>query len=344
MAEPGMPAVFIDGQSNRRMPVELRIGVQLDIMEHGTVIASWPWASIRKANGRSGELRLRSVEGAELARLYVADQELAKAIIGYSPSLLKDGADGRTSTLKIVAWSFAAAISIVLVGLFGVPFLADRLAPLLPQSVENRLGDVVDKQVQVMFGNKTCTNPAGLEAYQILVAKIVNHVDLKAPVRAAVLNSGIKNAIALPGGRVYYFRGLLEEARNPDEFAGVLAHEIGHVHHRDSLRLLLQTGGTSYLFGLLFGDVTGAGAAVFAARFLLDKAHTRQAEYNADGFAIQVLGKLGRPAAPMGELLVRITRKQKGKMPSILASHPLSEDRLARMRKALPVTMGEPLL
>ena len=41
------------------------------------------------------------------------------------------------------------------------------------------------------------------------------------------------NAIALPGGHIYVFQGLINKAESPDELAGVIAHEIGHVAHRD---------------------------------------------------------------------------------------------------------------
>lgn len=344
MAESNSTGVFVDGVSNRRRTVQVRIGINLDMLEGDQVIASWPWDSIRKADAARDELRLRSVEGPELARLNVADPQVSKTIVSYSPSLLKGTAGGRTSTPKIVAWSIAAAVSILFVGLVGVPYAADRLAPLLPYSVENRIGDMVDRQVKAVFGSKTCDDPAGKKAYLSLVTKITKAGNIKIPLHAAVLNSSVKNAIALPGGRIYFFRGLLREARNPDEFAGVLAHEIGHVHHRDGLRKLLQAGGTSYLLGLLFGDVTGAGAVIFAGRVLLDKAYTRTAEYRADGFAIEVFKKFGRSPAPMGELLLRITGKQGSKKSTILASHPFSEDRLKRMKEAVPVSTGEPLL
>jgi Zn-dependent protease with chaperone function len=46
----------------------------------------------------------------------------------------------------------------------------------------------------------------------------------------------IPNAFALPGGKVYLFDGLLAKAENPDEIAGVLAHELGHLKHRDGIR------------------------------------------------------------------------------------------------------------
>jgi Zn-dependent protease with chaperone function len=146
-----------------------------------------------------------------------------------------------------------------------------------------------------------------------------------------VLSTPVPNAFALPGGKVYLFNGLLAKAGNADEIAGVLAHELGHLKHRDNMRGLIHNGGTSFLIGLLFGDVTGSGALIFASRSLFTASYSRDAEQNADTFSIEVMHALGRSPKPMGELLFRVTGKEADKSLSILASHPLTEDRLARM-------------
>ena len=113
--------------------------------------------------------------------------------------------------------------------------------------------------------------PAGQAAF----AKLVDRVARSRPgsmtsVEAAVLATPVPNAFALPGGKVYVFNGLLAKAENPDEIAGVLAHEFGHLKHRDGTRNLIYNGGTSFLIGLLFGDVTGSGALIFASRIAGD--------------------------------------------------------------------------
>ena len=101
--------------------------------------------------------------------------------------------------------------------------------------------------------------------------------------------------------------GLLQKAASPDEVAGMLAHELGHVHHRHNMRMLIQNGGSSFLIGLLLGDVIGGGAVIFVTRSLLQASHSREAEQQADDFAIAVMHKLGRSPLPMAELLFRIT-------------------------------------
>jgi len=124
----------------------------------------------------------------------------------------------------------------------------------------------------------------------------------------------------------------------------VLAHELGHLRHRDGTRNLIYNGGTSFLIGLLFGDVTGSSALIFASRSLVTASYSREAEQNADTFSIDVMHRLGRPTRPMGELLFRVTGKQGDKGLSILANHPLTEDRLKRMSDEDRPPSGPPLV
>lgn len=337
-------SVFLDGDTNVRRVVDLRLGIALEIIEDGQVIASWPWRSIRRVDWAGKGIRLRSTAGAELARLEIADTALGQSVVDRSPDYHLGLSVGTRHAGRIITWSLAAAASIAFVGIIGVPYAADRIAPLLPQSFDARLGAMVDSQVKLVFGDKKCVSPEGKAAFDKILEALKRGGQLQAPVDAAILDSKIKNAIALPGGKVYFFKGLLEKTQSADELAGILAHELGHVHHRDGMRKMLQAGGSSYLLGLLFGDVGGAGAVILATRVLLDKSYTRKAEYRADSYAIETMNRLGRSAAPMGELLVRVTGKQSQKKTSILASHPFSEDRLARMKKSVPANPAPPLL
>ena len=195
-----------------------------------------------------------------------------------------------------------------------------------------------------MFGKKVCKNQEGWFAYIRLVRTLQQAAGLNDSVDSVVLSTPVPNAFALPGGKIYLFSGLLDKAQNPDEIAGVLAHELGHLKHRDNMRVLIYNGGTSFLIGLLFGDVTASSSLIFASRSLVTASYSREAEQNADSFAIDLMHALGRPAKPMGELLFRITGKQGDSELTILASHPMTEDRLTRMSEADRPPTGPPLL
>jgi Zn-dependent protease with chaperone function len=338
-------AVYFDGASSRKHQVTLRLGSSLDIVEDGAVVATWPFDTIRRADAAGNRLRLSSSSAAPLARLEVDDPAIIDAVIRRCPAL-DAGRAGPAQTWRIVFWSAAAIASILGIVIYGLPIIAERLAPLVPRSVEQRIGEAVDMQVRALFGGKVCDQPDGKAAFATMIEKIRAAGGIDYPLDAQVLPSKIPNAVALPGGKVYLFDALLQKAQGPDEIAGVLAHELGHVHHRHNMRTLIYNGGTSFLVGLLLGDVTGGSAVIFATRSLLQASHSREAEQEADEFAGSVMRGLGRSLVPMGELLLRVTGEQGKQLAgfTILNSHPLTEDRLATAKKNDRANTGPEIL
>ncbi|WP_262296260.1 M48 family metallopeptidase [Microvirga sesbaniae] len=342
-------AVFYDGESARRRPVSLNVTRSaIDIHEGAEWIASWPSAEVRRRDAPDCVLRLTREGASSLARLDVADADLQAAIRASCTQL--EGPDRRERAGRILVWSLAATASILLCVVLLLPILAERLTPLIPVSFERRLGAAVDNQVRTIFTGRVCEDPRGHAALGTLVARLQAAHPGGPTVDVAVLDTRVPNAIALPGGRIYLFRGLLDKAETPDELAGVLAHEMGHAAHRDGLRKMIQAGGTSYLLGLLFGDVSGGGAIVFVGRYLVDSAYSRDTEAAADDFAGRTMGSLGRPAHAMVLLLKRIEGKDDGeggndsRIPAFLSTHPVTDQRLKALEKQVPSRSGEPLL
>lgn len=338
------PTIFFDGVSSRRRQVTLALGDALEIVEEGGTPVHWAYADIRRADSPAGILRLACTTAPPLARLEIRDAALAADVTARCMRLDEDQTSHR-GIAKIVGWSVAAAISIVCVVLFGVPLAADRLAPLVPKPIERRIGDASEVQVKTIFGRSVCEDPAGKAAFTKLVNRLRDAAGLDdGAMTAGVLPTPVPNAFALPGGKVYVLRGLLDKAQDPDELAGILAHELGHLKHHDNMRGLIYNGGTSFLIGLLFGDITGSSAVIFASRSVVEASYSREAETAADTFAIEIMHKLGRSPKPAAELMFRITGKEGGSGFTILASHPLTEDRLARMTKEDRSASGPPLL
>src|SRR5262245_57123727 len=119
-------AVYYDGRSNRKHRVVLNQATGLDIVEDGAVIATWPYADVRRADGPPHLLRVSCLWALPLARLEIEDAAAQVAVSDLCPSLDADRG-GHQQTLRIVAWSLAAAASIVGLIYFGIPFAADRL-------------------------------------------------------------------------------------------------------------------------------------------------------------------------------------------------------------------------
>lgn len=342
-AETMSRAIYFDGLSNKKHAVTLRFAGSLEICAGDEILARWAFDDMRRADGPQNVLRLRNVAAASLARLEIRDAADRAAVLEHCGALARNDRDD-VATGRIVFWSVAAAASILAVIWFGVPFMADRLAPLVPPWLETRIGDVADKQMHALFVDKSCARPEGVAALNKLVAELEGAADLKNPPHPAVLASSVPNAFALPGGKIYVLNGLIARAKDADEVAGVIAHELGHVAHRDGLRRLIQNGGSSFLVGLLFGDVTGSGVMLTTGRSLLSAAYSRDAEANADLYSKHVMERLGRPPKALGDLLLRITGPESDDPLAIFASHPMTAERQASLQQATVAIAGPPLL
>ena len=152
------------------------------------------------------------------------------------------------------------------------------------------------------------------------------------PLNSTVVRRSEANALALPGGQVYVFRGLIEKADNADEVAGVIAHEIGHVAHRDGTKAVLQGAGLSFLFGMLLGDFVGGGAVVLSAKTVLQSSYSREAESAADLYGAALMKQAQGNAHALATMLGKIGGATEPGM-KILLDHPETKARIAAINR-----------
>src|SRR5713226_2175332 len=115
------PAIFLDGRSNRKRSVALRLAAGLEIAEQGAVVEVWPYVDIRRADGPPALLRLGCVSALPLARVEIEDAAAQAAVAAACPSL-DVGRSGPAQTRRIVLWSAAALCSIIVLAIYGIPF------------------------------------------------------------------------------------------------------------------------------------------------------------------------------------------------------------------------------
>jgi Zn-dependent protease with chaperone function len=157
------------------------------------------------------------------------------------------------------------------------------------------------------------------------------------PLRAVVLRREQANAVTLPG-HLYVLGGLLEQADNVDQVAGVIAHELGHLAHRDGIRALLKGSGLSLVLGSLIGDFFGGGAVIAAAETLLKLAYSRQRETQADEYAVRTMVALKADPRAFAGFMERVAISNPRR--SIFLGHPPVPDRVARINAIAPPQSG----
>ncbi len=145
------------------------------------------------------------------------------------------------------------------------------------------------------------------------------------------------NAFALPGGSIILTDQLVEFARNSDEIAGVLAHEIGHVKHRHPLRQLYQALGASFLISLIGGDPGNiVDSVIQQASALQTLAYSRDFEQEADLESAELMHQLNRDPFAMIDVIERITRQQPiENETSFISTHPGNKDRRESIERLL---------
>jgi Zn-dependent protease with chaperone function len=332
--------IFFDGATTARHDVAVELAPQaLRIRAaDGTVLAEWRYDELETMSSPDDVLRLGKAGSPVLARLEVHDPQLAAAIDDFSVPVDRSGRAERRMRMKVVAWTLAATISLVAVAAFGVPLIATRLAPLVPYPLELKLGAAIDRQARASLdtghagaafecGNGT-KETSGRAAFEKLMRQIETAAELPIPLNPTVVRKSDSNAITLPGGRIYVFQGLIDAAQTPDELAGVIAHEVGHVAHRDGTRTVLQTTGISLLFGILLGDFVGGGAVVLAAKTILQTSYSRDVEAAADRYGVALMDAIGGDARALGSILSRIAGTTHPG-PRILLDHPETRERVA---------------
>ena len=332
---------YFDGETARPRDVVVKFGdASLIVLNRTDVpITHWPLASLRKLGDGAGGMTLIPDHGSS-ERLMIDDDAMIDAITQVCPDLGRRAPVSRNRRRRALIWAVLALTSVYFLFFHIVPAISERMAELIPADAEVAMGEKVVDEIADFFSEDDeavfCAAPAGKAALAAMTARLEAGADVYLPLTVQVVKHKMVNAFALPGGQIVLFSGLLDAAETPEEVAGVLAHEIGHVAARDPTRLFLRTAGSAGLLGLLLGDFTGAGATVALAEALLHSSYRREAEAAADVYATDMLNSRGLPTAPFADFFMRLEEKEgaSAKFFSHLATHPDLSGRAAKTRAA----------
>lgn len=338
------PGRYSDGRTAAPHAVQARIAEDGLAIKHedDTPGETWPFDEVRLVDGpdSSGAIRLARLGGD--ARLSLEHRDALSAI-ELRCARLHDGMGGESAWHIITLWCVAALAAVALLIFAVIPFMARHasrwMSPTLEAELGNRVADVV-MTLTVAAADQAhaeCNAPAGRAALDTLVAPLAAQLRLRNPVRVRVINSRIVNALALPGGQILLFRGLLDFTQGPNEIAGVTAHEMGHLVLDHPMTMVIEQSSTAFVIGLLLGDIFGGSAVAIAATAVLDTAFSRKAESAADGEAVTLMAGAGLDVRPLGAFFARLGASQRDSdMPiAFLRSHPPSDPR-AKLIEAAP--------
>ena len=206
------------------------------------------------------------------------------------------------------------------------------------QAELNQLGAQAFAQ---MKAQKPQTSNAGQRDYVACVTRaIVSQLPANARSgwETAVFADNDPNAFALPGGKVGVYTGIFSVARNQDQLAGVIAHEIGHVLSRHHDERITRQMGAQALVGVAgaaagnYGQLVSQGGSLVAqAGFLLPGSRAQETE--ADVVGQQLMANAGFDPRAAVNLWQNMIAAGGGRPPEWLSTHPNPQARIGELQK-----------
>lgn len=351
--------LWFDGRSSRAQDVQVQLqpgakgpSLRLEPLAPGVPAltlqrrqVAWPEAWSARRAPRKVVVDLR-----EHGSLEIDD------VAGWQAALARSGASAALSERMQTRWTVFLGVALVAGAAlwafyrWGTPWAATQLTRQVPLQWETSLTEraLADLDQNWLKPSKLpAARQAELRARFETLAKQVAPEMRRYRAYAPRLNLQFRsgfgaNAFALPGGTVVMTDGLVEAAARrglPDDaLVGVLAHEIGHVMHRHTTRMVVEQGVLNVGLGLALGDVSTVVS--FGSSLLTGLAYRRSHETEADCFAVALMRQSGLPTTPMAELLLQLdggpakkSSESGRQLMTLLSSHPDTAGRALKLKQ-----------
>ena len=328
---------FSDGKTASSYDVDIKLGATgVEISRQGqSHIILWPYAALSTAEPLTqfaidALLTSTTMPG---ATLFASEGVFARRLAERATHL----------TAKAQRWRSArpwVAGTLGVLALFTAMSWFDlspshAIATHLPDSARTKMGR---EAIRSMAGEyKTCSDAAGLAALDKLMAKLGKAAAVERPFKVTVVDWGLVNAFAVPGEQIITTRAILEKAASADEFAGIVAHEMGHGIEMHPETGLVRAIGFSAGLQLMMG---WQGSALANLGLLMAQlSYSRDAEREADGHALSILKAAGIAPQGFAGFFKRMKKEESADDDSestsrrsafdVLRTHPQTDERIA---------------
>jgi predicted Zn-dependent protease len=365
------PGKLYDGRTAAKISVSVRPAEKgIDITFADQRKLSWLYSSLRLAarGGPKEPLRIehtiKESDNSRVETLVIPDTSFLEKVEDIAPNCLGSLWDQpRHTRLKRLLLGLAVTVIPLLlyvVWKVAIPLAADAFVPSIPVSWEQKLGD---RAYEAMIGDTPTTpSPEIQKALDEIANRLLTPVkDQPYNFRIYIHPSKMFNAMALPGGIIVIFQGLIDHTESPEELAGVLAHEFQHVLQRHPTRNLARQVALSVIIGMIVGDTSSVmGLILEMAGQLGSLNYSREMEIEADEKGMHMMIDAGLDPKGMIRIFEKLTQQfdlqeTKNKNSSqkdeetpnwmeYFSTHPAGTDRLNMLNNIAKENMGKPVL
>lgn len=345
---------LFDGKSARKHPVDVELTPREIILkkpDHEPI--HWFYPNLRWAANTTNPFHIEhgDTDSEYLETLVVEDPDFYESVSKIAPRSFFAAGKQTEINWKIYIAGILILISFAYVFVKVVPaFLADRMIEEIPVEWEVTLGQSILKILPL----EQKPDQKVLTVLQDTVDLLEQSVEGKQPydLKIYIWPEDTVNALALPGGSIVVFQGLLNQAESPEELAGVIAHEIQHVLLRHSTRGILRNLAQNMILTLLIGDVNAVMEGIVSLAGELETLGlSREMEAEADRKGMELI--LAANIDPHGMIRIfekltqekssqegairekAVTEENDSELFSYFSTHPSSQNRLEKLEKQM---------
>jgi len=337
---------LLDGKSAGKHSVDVELTPREIILSRpGHKPLHWSYSNLRWA-ATTSPFHIEHGDITFMETLVVEDPEFYESVLKIAPDGFSANGKQTDFNWKLYVAGIGVLIFFAYVFIKIVPpFLADQMVDKIPVAWEVSLGQSILKVLPV----EQKPDAKVIKILQDTVDLLEQSVEGNQPydLKIYIWPEKKVNAMALPGGPIVIFEGLLNEAESPEELAGVIAHEIQHILLRHSTRGILRNMAQSMLLSLFVGDVNAVMEKVtHLAGELETLGLSREMEAEADQKGmelilaanidphamIRIYEKLTEEELPEGET---VAKENELELLSYFSTHPSGQNRLARLAKQM---------
>ena len=238
---------------------------------------------------------------------------------------------------RVGLWVMLAVCVLVLIGgYYGVVAGAKSAIEAVPMSVDEQIGEAALPSVLSEFGEEI-ESPKALDAVQGIVDRLAPHAAIPGVnYNVLIVDSDVVNALALPGGTILVFKGLIDEMDSTEELSAVIAHEMSHVTLRHHLNQIARSVGIVAAVNIVIGDVGGIvalGTEVLQTATLNNYSQGQETEADLEG--ARMMHAAGLDPQAMIQMLNALPDAHLPGALSWLSTHPDSEQRIKEVKRFL---------
>jgi Zn-dependent protease with chaperone function len=304
---PAVAAAYFDGKSARPHPVTLALDGDMLVTSGESISRRDSLATLRVSEPMGAAPRLISYPDG--GHCEVRDHQGLRVLLatsGHCDSVvvrLQDHWRAAVAAVLVTVATLAAGY------VWGLPALSESIAMRTPERVVAQLGkstlDVLDRAA---LGPSELPEHRQQQLREAFARLVTSAGDIKPSYRILFRKGqGVgANALALPDGTIVMTDELVKLAADDEEILAVLAHELGHINRRHSLRMLIQGSIVAFVVSWYIGDVSSVAAGL--PTLLLQASYSREHEAESDRYAAAMLRANGISPKRLGEMLQKLER------------------------------------